>query len=60
MLGESGVLHERWGNKGGPKIEIVKKLILSISPLSIFLCLGLASYGAVSYGKGVFKVTAIE
>ena len=60
MLDKSGVLHERWSNKGGPKIEIVKKLILVISLLSIFLCLGLASCGTVSNGKGVKKVTAIE
>ena len=31
-----------------------------ILPLSKFLCLGLASYGTVSNGKGVYELTAIE
>ena len=49
----------RWGNEGGPKIEIVKKLILVILPWSIFLWFGLASYGTVNNGRGVYKLKAI-
>ena len=49
--------------KGGrAKIELIKKLILVILPLSIFFCLELASYGTVSNGKGVsvYNIIAIK
>ena len=50
------MLHERWGNKGGLKMEIFKKLILvNIAVVDIFRPV-LTSYGTVSNGKGVYKL----
>ena len=51
------MVHERWGNKGGSKIEIFKKSILVIIPFSIFLGFKLASYGAVANRRVFYTFT---
>ena len=60
MLEESGVIHERWGNKGGLKSTFPKKADFGHITVVIFLSFGLASNGAVSNGKGVNKLAAVK